>query len=177
MRVFVFIFFGHAFLPSFLRTPSKKYYDFETKDTVQRFCDAGVELGLPAGDDYNGDTQEGAFFSQTTTKDGSRHDTASAFLFQQDAMARSNLTVMTETHVTRVLFQGDTATGVLCRKGTADLKKLQGIPDVFISAKREVILSAGAVNTPWLLMLRFARKFSQPQPNAKFHSINAAHFI
>jgi hypothetical protein len=66
MRYFVFIFVGHAFLPSSLRTPSMKYYDFETKDTVQRFCDAGVELGLPAGDDYNGETQEGAFFSQTT---------------------------------------------------------------------------------------------------------------
>jgi choline dehydrogenase-like flavoprotein len=92
-------------------------------------------------------------------------------------MTRSNLTVMTETHVTKILFQGDTATGVLCRKGTADLKKLQGIPDMFISAKREVILSAGAVNTPWLLMLRFARTFSQPQPNAKIHSITAAHFI
>jgi choline dehydrogenase-like flavoprotein len=137
----------------FLKNTSMKHYDFETKDTVQRFCDAGAELGLSTGDDYNGDTQEGAFFSQVTVKDGARHDTANAFLFHQMAMERDNLTVITETHVTKVLFQGDTATGVLCRKGTIDMKELQGIPDILISAKREVILSAGAVNTPWLLML------------------------
>ncbi len=85
-----------------LKNTNMKHSKFQSKETVQRFVDAGVEAGLPANEDYNGESQAGAFFSQVTVKDGVRHDTASAFLFQTDAISRSNLTIFTETHVTKV---------------------------------------------------------------------------
>ena len=55
--------------------------------------------------------------------------------------------------MTRVLFQGTTATGVQFKSGSSDLEKLRPRKSEVVFCNREVILTAGAVNTPWLLLL------------------------
>ncbi len=104
---------------------------------------AGCEAaGLARNDDFNGATQEGAGLYQITTRDGIRASAASAFL--RPAMRRKNLRVITDAHVTKILFDGRRATGVTYSKGDRV---------VSVTASREVILSAGAVNSPQLLQL------------------------
>ncbi len=103
------------------------------------FIRAAQEAGLPYNPDFNGAAQEGVGFYQTTTRDGRRWSSAQAFLRQ--AEGRSNLKIMTETRVARVTFDGKRVSGVELENGTT------------ISAKGEVILCAGAIETPRLLQL------------------------
>jgi choline dehydrogenase len=116
--------------------------DLRTANPVSRaFVEAGIEIGLEANDDFNGERQDGVGLYQVTQKNGRRHSTAAAFLVP--ALRRSNLTVVTHAHATRVLFQRGRASGVeFVREGKAER-----------AAAREVILSGGAVNSPQLLML------------------------
>jgi choline dehydrogenase len=98
--------------------------------------------GLPFNPDFNGETQEGCGTYQITTKEGLRLSAAKAFL--RPAMRRANLSVEIHAHVTRVLFDGTRATGVAyVQKGVTKEAR----------ARREVILSGGAVNSPQLLQL------------------------
>jgi len=106
----------------------------------QRFLDAGRALGFARTEDFNGSTKEGFGLWQMTIRDGRRESTANAFL--RPAMGRSNLQVKTHAHVTRVLIEGQRATGVECR--------IKGHTQRF-SARKEVILSGGAINSPQLL--------------------------
>jgi choline dehydrogenase-like flavoprotein len=118
---------------------------------AQAFVDAAVATGIPAGD-YNGRDRGGpagvVSLFQTTTREGKRSSTYHAFL-EGDVEQRPNLTVITHAQVTRVLLSGEDddlrATGV--EYVTAD-----GATEV-VEARREVILSAGAVGSPQLLML------------------------
>jgi choline dehydrogenase len=103
------------------------------------FIRAAQEIGIPYNPDFNGALQEGVGFYQTTTHDGRRWSAAQAFL--RPAEKRGNLTVLTETRVARVTFDGDRATGVQLEDGTA------------YAAGSEVILCAGAIETPRLLLL------------------------
>ena len=103
---------------------------------------AARECGLPANDDFNGAQQDGSGFYQVTQKEGRRCSAADAYL--RPAMARPNLEVKTDTRVTKVVVEGGRAAGVrYLERGTEETAYVQG----------EVILSAGAVGSPQLLML------------------------
>src|SRR5262249_5504432 len=103
---------------------------------------AALAAGFPVTDDYNGKQQEGFGRGQYTIRDGYRSSAASAYL--KPARKRPNLEVATRAHATRLLMQGMRASGVEYRKGGRLVR---------VEAEREVILSAGAFNTPPLLML------------------------
>lgn len=104
------------------------------------FVRAAQEVGMPYNPDFNGAVQEGTgFYQTTTTHDGRRWSAAEAFL--RKAEGRANLKIMTSTRVARVLFEGTRAVGVELENGTT------------IHANGEVILCAGAIETPRLLML------------------------
>ncbi len=103
---------------------------------------AALAAGFPVTDDYNGKQQEGFGRGQYTIRDGYRSSAASAYL--KPARKRPNLEVATRAHARRVLMQGTRASGVEYRKGGRLVR---------VEAEREVILSAGAFNTPPLLML------------------------
>jgi choline dehydrogenase len=99
---------------------------------------AAVSAGIERIDDYNGAQMAGAALLQATTRKGRRHSAAEAFL--KPARKRDNLTVETNAHARRILFEGGRAVGVEHSGGTA-------------RAAREVILAAGAYGSPQLLML------------------------
>ena len=109
---------------------------------TEAFLHAGVELGWSRNDDYNGASQEGFGTFQNTICKGRRHSTAVCYL--HPVMSRPNLTVWTDTLATRVLFDGTRAVGVACLKAGSEQQ---------VGAQKEVILSAGAINSPQLLLL------------------------
>ncbi len=122
-----------------LRIDNQSAYLHPLIETYQR---AGAELGLKVSEDFNGAQQSGIGSYQATVHRGRRMSTSRAFL--RPAMRRPNLTVITHAHANKVLFDGKTAIGVeFSRKGKNQK----------VLAKREVVLSAGAVNSPQLLML------------------------
>jgi choline dehydrogenase len=107
-----------------------------------RFVTAGLQAGLKPNADFNGATQEGVGIYQTNIKGGWRVSANRAFL--QPARKRNNVTVFTSTHALRVNISGRRATGVdVMNNGTRRT----------IRARREVILTAGAVGSPQLLQL------------------------
>ncbi|HEV8018016.1 MAG TPA: choline dehydrogenase [Steroidobacteraceae bacterium] len=103
---------------------------------------AGREAGYPFTADMNGFQQEGFGRMDMTVDGGRRCSTANAYL--RPAMQRPNLTVRTHALATRVLFAGRRAAGVRYRRGAA-IEEAR--------ARREVILSAGPINSPQLLKL------------------------
>jgi choline dehydrogenase len=106
------------------------------------FVEAGVEIGLPRNDDFNGEEQEGVGTYQVTQRKGRRHSAADAYL--RPASRRPNLTVQTGARATRLHFEGTRAVSVeYVRDGRAERVHVDG----------EVILSGGAINSPQLLML------------------------
>jgi choline dehydrogenase len=107
------------------------------------FLEACAQAGLPANDDFNGDTQDGFGRYQRTQRDGRRCSAAVAYLHPA-MMARPNLTVETYMQVHRILFDGERAVGVEgARLGEAHE----------LRATRETLVCAGAYNSPQLLML------------------------
>ncbi len=106
------------------------------------FIAAAVEAGHPANPDFNGARQEGAGYYQATARRGRRVSSAVAYL--RPAAGRENLRVVTKALVQRILFEGKRAVGVEWRDehGPESAK-----------ATGEVILSAGAINSPQLLEL------------------------
>ena len=109
---------------------------------VEAFIGAGQELGIPRNPDFNGKTQEGVGYFQLNTHKGLRASTARTYL--KAARGRANLRVETDAHATRVLFDGTRAAGVSYRQNGAELS---------VAARREVLLSAGAIQSPQLLQL------------------------
>lgn len=105
------------------------------------FVDACVEAGIARNGDFNGGNQEGAGLFRVTVKDGKRSSAAVAYL--KPARSRPNLTVRTETAVTKINIEGGRATGVTCAC-------LQGAET--IAAGREVIVASGAIKSPHLLL-------------------------
>lgn len=124
------------------------------------FVEAAKQFGLPANEDFNGATQEGVGLYQVTQKGGRRWSSAKAFL--APVRERSNLTVLTDTHVTRILFTGKRATGVEI-KISGQLEKIE--------VGREVVLCGGAINSPQLLMLSGVG----PAAELKKHNIPLVH--
>ncbi|MGP3998812.1 GMC family oxidoreductase [Streptomyces sp. 8N706] len=103
---------------------------------------AAQEAGHPYTTDFNGPEQDGVGYYHLTQRDGLRCSTAVAYL--RPALSRPNLEVLTGTQCTRVLLDGDRATGVEVDRNGETLQ---------LRAEREVVLSAGAYNSPHLLML------------------------
>lgn len=104
---------------------------------------AGVGTGIARVEDVNDTPEAGGIGYQTRTIDkGQRWSAAKAFL--HPAMGRPNLTVLTGAEVLKITFDGQRASGVLLRDGEGERE---------IAARRETILSAGALNTPKLLQL------------------------
>jgi choline dehydrogenase len=108
------------------------------------FIESAVELGLPRNVDYNGESQTGVGYYQRWIDKGWRVSAARAFL--RPAMKNKNLEIRTNAHATAVLFEGKRAKGVRYTQGP-------GHPAREVKARREVILSSGATNTPRLLQL------------------------
>ncbi len=107
------------------------------------FISAAAEsLGIPRNDDFNGASMEGTGYWDLTTWKGRRTSTSLTFI--QPNRKRPNLRLLTEAYVTRVEFEGREATGVVYERGGETHR---------VRAKREVILSAGALQTPQLLQL------------------------
>jgi choline dehydrogenase len=106
------------------------------------FIDAGVEAGYGETQDYNGYRQEGFGQKFMNVDRGIRASTGYSYL--KAAKKRSNLTILKHALVTRVVFEGKTATGIECKIGA----KIQ-----IYNAKKEVILSAGAIGSPQLLQV------------------------
>jgi choline dehydrogenase len=118
--------------------------DFHDPHPLSRaFVKAGQEYGLPYNADFNGAEQYGVGFYQTTTRNGRRCSAAVAYL--HPARRRSNLTVMTRGHVARVTLEGKRATGIDVLLEGGEVRHLR--------AAREVIVSAGAYNSPKILQL------------------------
>lgn len=114
-----------------------------TDPLFQAWIDSAKAIGVPYTEDYNGLSQEGFGRSQYTIRDGRRSSSSRAHL--SGARHRPNLTILTDVHVRRVIMTGTSATGV-------EIARRSGQTEI-IEADREVILSAGAFNSPQLLML------------------------
>ena len=111
-------------------------------ELMEAIIRAGGELGVARNDDFNGEKQEGVGYYQLTTRRGLRCSSAVAYL--RPARRRANLEVRTEAQVTRILFEGTRAVGVQYRRG-GTLHEAR--------CSREVLLAAGALQSPQLLQL------------------------
>jgi choline dehydrogenase-like flavoprotein len=135
---------------------------------ARHFIEAAVQAGLAPNEDFNGEVQEGVGWYQVTQRHGERWNAARAYLHGGDATdaghagARPNLEVLTGMQVLRVLFERRRATGVLVwRAGRQEV----------IHARREVIVSAGTIGSPQLLMASGVG----PAPHLREHGIALVH--
>jgi choline dehydrogenase len=114
----------------------------EKHELMEAIIRAANELAIPATRDFNRGRQEGVGYYQLFTKNGWRSSSATAYL--RPAEGRPNLRVETDAHATRILFEDTRAVGVRYRRGGAEKEA---------RAAREVIVSAGALQSPQLLQL------------------------
>ena len=124
-------------LPYFKKSRMETSAIGETHELMEAIIAGANELGIARVDDFNGASQEGVGYYRLFTKNGWRSSSATAYL--REAERRPNLEVRTGAHVARVLFEGKRAIGVQCAEET-----LLGA---------EIILSAGAIQSPQLLQL------------------------
>jgi choline dehydrogenase len=103
---------------------------------------AALEAGVPANEDFNGARQEGVGYYQTTTTNRRRWSSARAYL--GPAKGRANLTISTQSHATRILFEGQKAIGV-------EYQTPEGRRTAY--AKGEIVASGGVYGSPQLLQL------------------------
>lgn len=111
-------------------------------ELIEAFIDGAAQNGVPRTDDFNGPSQEGAGYYQLTTWKGWRCSTAKAYL--QPALRRPNLSVLTDAQASGLLLDGKRAVGVRFRHGGV-LREAR--------CRREVLLAAGAIQSPQLLQL------------------------
>ena len=109
---------------------------------LETFAQAAQETGLPATDDFNRGDNTGVGYFDVNQRSGIRWNASKAFL--RPAMKRSNLTIITGAYTQRLVMEGRRCVGVEYRGGDADY---------LAKARCEVIVSAGAVNSPQLLEL------------------------
>ena len=107
----------------------------------QTWIEAGETVGIPANDDFNGPTQEGLGIYQVTMQNGRRWSSANAYLHA--ATGRDNLTVLTGAAAEKIELNGRKATAVCIRRGDATHA---------IRVRKELLLSAGAIGSPALLL-------------------------
>ncbi|CAN7665289.1 GMC family oxidoreductase [Variovorax paradoxus] len=106
------------------------------------FIEAAARIGIPRTEDLNGELHDGVGFMQHNIRHGKRHSAYMAYV--EPVRARSNLSIRTGAFVRRILFEGTEAVGVELLEG-GELHR--------VAAAREIILSAGALNSPQILML------------------------
>jgi len=106
------------------------------------FLDAASEVGMPSSDDLNGEHQSGAGWFDLSIADGLRQSTAVAYL--RPAQGRPNLAVDTSATAHRLILEGTRCVGVVYERDGEE---------VTVRARHEVVLSAGAIGSPQLLML------------------------
>jgi choline dehydrogenase-like flavoprotein len=106
--------------------------------TSLAFVEAGVQAGHARNADFNGTSQMGVGLYQVTQKHGRRWSAARAYV--DAAVARGNLSVLTDTHALRLLFSGKACVGVETTRGS-------------LRAKRETIVCGGAFGSPQMLLL------------------------
>lgn len=111
-------------------------------ELVEALIGAANEIGVPRTEDFNGVQQEGAGYFQLTTRNGLRCSSAKAYL--RSGIAGPNLQVETEAQAMSVIFENQRAVGVRYSQG-GQIKQVR--------CTQEVVLSAGALQTPQLLML------------------------
>ena len=116
--------------------------DKDAHPLCQNYFEAMQQAGYARNADYNGRSIEGFFFYQINTRNGLRASAGRCYI--DPARGRPNLKIETNAHVKRIVFEGKRAVGVDYQHG-AQAKT--------VSARREVILSAGAVNSPQILQL------------------------
>lgn len=122
--------------------------DFRAPSVLtQRYIEAGVQAGFPRTDDFNLPHPEGVGLFQATQKHGLRWSAAKGYL--KPARSRPNLTVLTGARALGLEWQGEA--GAAAR--AAGVRVQQGRRQHSVQARREVILSAGAIQSPQLLML------------------------
>ncbi len=112
----------------------------ETYPILDRVIEASTEIGYAPNPDYNAERQDGISYFQVTQKGGRRMSTARAYL--KPARSRQNLQVETNAFAQKILLEGKKAVGVSYLKGT-EVREAR--------ARREVILCAGAIQSPQLL--------------------------
>jgi choline dehydrogenase len=108
----------------------------------EAFVEAAVQSGFTRNPDFNGSSQEGFGLYQVTQNQGQRHSAADAFL--RPALRRPNLTVLTDVLAFDIVFEGKRAALVSFQRGERSQQERAG---------REIILCAGAIGSPHLLML------------------------
>ncbi len=109
-------------------------------DILEAFQEAAAEFGYPPTDDFNAGTNEGSGFFEVNQKNGVRWNATKAFL--RPAMKRPNLRVVTHAVTDRILLKDKRATGVVFRRKGGRFEA---------RANREILLAAGAINSPKLL--------------------------
>lgn len=140
----------------------------EPRAISHAFIEAAAGQQIRTTDDFNGPRQEGAGLYQVTQfhdgpLKGERCSAAHAYL-PVPVQARDNLTILTKTNARKIVIDGDRATGVeIDRAGRRDI----------VSARREVILSAGAFGSPQLLLLSGIG----PRDELTAHGIDVAHAL
>ena len=114
----------------------------EPHPLCEAYIAAAEACGYPRNPDFNGARQEGFGYVQLTLRNGFRSSTSTGYL--RPARRRANLAVITRAHATRILFDGGRAAGI---------EYLQHGRKHSVNARREVILAAGAFNSPQLMQL------------------------
>ena len=108
-------------------------------DAVQQ---AAQEIGIPPTQDFNTGDNEGAGYFEVNQKSGIRWNARKAFI--DPAKGRSNLQVVTDAHVEKLVFEGRRVTGLILRHGNTRKS---------VSVNREVVMASGAIGTPQILQL------------------------
>jgi choline dehydrogenase len=115
----------------------------EPNPTSRAFYEACLELGFARTPDFNGPRMEGVGWHHLNIKNGKRHDMATAYLYPA-LENRQNISLIDNAQTTRLLFEGRRCTGVEYRQGNESKR---------VDARREVIVCAGAIDSPKILML------------------------
>jgi len=113
-----------------------------TRPVIDAWVDAAEGLGYKRNDDYNGEDQEGVGHFQMTMRNGRRCSSATAFL--KPARGRSNLHIFTGAKTLGLIMEGRRAAGIRVRQGDRVIEA---------RARREVVLSAGSLGSPHIMML------------------------
>lgn len=134
----------------------------ELNPLAQAFIDAAKASGYPIVPDFNGEHQEGVGCYTATTKNGQRYSNANAYL--KEARKRKNLTMKTSAKVIKIHFTGKRAVGVQYEEGGKCY-------DLY--ADKEIILSAGVIKSPHILLLSGIG----PQEELQKYGINVLHHL
>jgi choline dehydrogenase len=117
--------------------------EYERHPVNAALLEAAVEAGIPFNDDHNGPTLDGVGYAQLNIRDGVRQSTAAVFL--RPVLGSPNLVVLTGTRATRLVLEGGRCAGVLVSP--------EGGSRVEVRAEHEVVLCAGTIESPKLLLL------------------------